>query len=63
MTGQESPLEKKRLQIVDGKEPTASRRYRVQLLGVVPDLDRQVRSYTLVAGKDLGSESSDTARF
>ena len=45
---------------VDGSPPP-SRRYRVQLLGVVPDLDRQVRSYTLVAGQELGSDSADTA--
>jgi len=28
-------------------------RYRVHLLGVIPELDRQVRSYTLVQGTDL----------
>ncbi len=45
---------------VDSREPT-SKRYRVQLLGVVPELDRQVRNYTLVAGKDLESDSTDSA--
>ena len=40
---------------------TDTARYRVQLLGVVPESDRQVRSYTLVAGKDLEDESTDAA--
>ncbi|HUP78177.1 MAG TPA: FtsX-like permease family protein [Pirellula sp.] len=38
-----------------------SGRYRVQLLGVVPELDRQVRSYTLVAGTDLEDASTDSS--
>ena len=36
-------------------------RYRVQLLGVVPELDRQVRSYTLIAGTELDDASTDAA--
>ena len=40
---------------------TVTTRYRVQLLGVVPELDRQVRSYTLVAGNDLEDPSTDAA--
>ncbi len=36
-------------------------RYRVQLLGVVPELDRQVRSYTLIAGSELDDASTDAA--
>ncbi len=39
---------------------SVSTRYRVQLLGVVPELDRQVRNYTLVAGKDLEDASTET---
>lgn len=33
--------------------------YRVQLLGVIPDLDKQVRGYTVVEGKELTYEESD----
>jgi putative ABC transport system permease protein len=33
--------------------------YRVQLLGVIPDLDKQVRGYTVVEGKGLTYEESD----
>ena len=43
------------------KAETDTARYRVQLLGVVPESDRQVRSYALVAGKDLEDESTDAA--
>lgn len=41
--------------------PPNANRYRVQLLGVIPDLDKQVRSYTLVSGKELLDEGSDAA--
>ena len=34
-------------------------RYRVQLLGVVPELDRKVREYKLVAGEELGKTESE----
>lgn len=33
--------------------------YRVQLLGVIPDLDMQVRGYTVVEGKGLTYDESD----
>lgn len=36
----------------------AATRYRVQLLGVIPDLDRKVRGYTLVEGKELGDPAN-----
>ncbi len=45
----------------EAKIETVFTRYRVQLLGVVPESDRQVRSYTLVAGKDLEDPSTDEA--
>ncbi len=45
----------------DSRVPADSIRYRVQLLGVIPELDKQVRSYTLVSGKDLMDEGSDAA--
>lgn len=40
----------------ESKKPIS---YRVQLLGVMPDLDKQVRGYTVVAGKELTYEDSD----
>ncbi len=54
------PIENVLPEAVDSREPT-SKRYRVQLLGVVPELDRQVRNYSLVAGKDLESDATDSA--
>ena len=35
-------------------------RYRVQLLGVVPELDQQVRGYKLVSGENLNHSDSDS---
>ncbi|AMV32536.1 ABC transporter permease YtrF precursor [Pirellula sp. SH-Sr6A] len=40
----------------ESKKPIS---YRVQLLGVMPDLDKQVRGYTVVEGKELTYEESD----
>ena len=40
----------------ESKKPV---RYRVQLLGVVPELDQQVRGYKLVSGENLDRSDSD----
>jgi putative ABC transport system permease protein len=58
------------MQIVSGgdeKEPTADperkvpKSFRVQLMGVIPELDRQVRGYTVLEGKELTNDASDKA--
>jgi putative ABC transport system permease protein len=45
----------------NGKSSVATR-FRVQLLGVVPGLDRQVRGYEVVAGEPLSNEPDPTER-
>jgi len=43
------------------QQPSVSRptSFRVQLLGVIPDLDRKVRGYSIVEGRELTYESED----